>query len=82
MVINTPTYACRCLNVRIYSQSNPKDAALPSYDDYIPTYVDDDGIVIVCSYYTRSCGVPSADIVIVATQSTNASNAIKGPPRL
>jgi len=52
MAINPPTHACKCLNVRIYSHQNPKDASPSGDDDYIPTSVDDDGIVIVCSRCT------------------------------
>ncbi|KAF9651124.1 hypothetical protein BDM02DRAFT_977785 [Thelephora ganbajun] len=63
MAINTPTYACKCLNVRIYSQPNPKTASPSVDDDYIPTCVDDDGIVIQHSQLTlrmRSKAVPDS----------------------
>lgn len=64
MAISTPTYACKCLNVRIYSQSNHKDAALSSDDEYIPTCVDDDGIVIQHNQLTlrmRSKAIPDSE---------------------
>ena len=64
MAINPPTYTCKCLNVRIYSHQNPKDAS-PSQDDgYIPTSVDDDGIVIVgprCTVVVASLWLNSYD---------------------
>lgn len=63
MAISTPTYACKCLNVRIYSQPNPKDATPSTDDEYIPTSVDDDGIVIQHSQLTlrmRSKAVPDS----------------------
>jgi hypothetical protein len=53
MAIDTPTYACKCLNVRIYSRATLKDATQYSDDEYISTCVDDDGIVVVSFSCTR-----------------------------
>ncbi|KAF9780228.1 hypothetical protein BJ322DRAFT_1112896 [Thelephora terrestris] len=71
MAIDTPTYACKCLNVRIYSRSTLKDATQYPDDEYISTCVDDDGIVIQHSQLTlrmRSKAIPD---------STDSSKSIR-----
>lgn len=48
-----PTFACKCLNVRLYSFSPPQDLPVSSSEiGYEALYVGDDGIAVVRSIYT------------------------------